>query len=538
MFFLAKNNPQDAKRSRARPTTNVKLWQHISRRADSDAAENKDNDVRRFYKRVKTAITSKLSRLVVSTAAKINTSTERSDQASPEYHEPSRKTHLLRPLKEAWRKAIGKPMDNQSRNGKVRRRLSLSVKSSILTTVEEDKALDASLSSPVTDHARLPEPLRTCTPSSLPLQSSQIEMSATLLPVIQTSKNYLLADRGHSSTAPEESYSLIAYHDPSQLQSSSHLRSIKTSNATKLKCAAYDNASFKSTRRFLSKRQRSRTLSTHQRTSNHHPSTTSTWTSSPSSTKLQITSADLADYDRIMKVFHPTQASRIPIPVAWRHITPRAYCFRGPSSPYRNIATTPARPRNAVVNSPASRCITEPRRRTRHQSQSKTLNSVPILQAIAARPASYFPAARAPVTETSSSYMTAKRHVAGSTLGRRLIRTSTTRLKRQKTLPLDWRLKNSLKMESANIPPMPTRVRSGSVRSRFLPPVTLDDPARNNVGEDDVRGKVDADVQESSIGVYDSGTATDDDNDWESFVSGEEVWFEASEVAVVNEPLH
>jgi hypothetical protein len=52
-------------------------------------------------------------------------------------------------------------------------------------------------------------------------------------------------------------------------------------------------------------------------------------------------SSDEANYQRLIKVFFRKPASRIPIPVAWRNVALRAYSFRGPASPFQEVATAP-----------------------------------------------------------------------------------------------------------------------------------------------------------------------------------------------------
>jgi hypothetical protein len=52
-------------------------------------------------------------------------------------------------------------------------------------------------------------------------------------------------------------------------------------------------------------------------------------------------SSDEANYERLMKAFFRQPVSRIPIPSAWRNAALRAYSFRGPTSPFQNVATAP-----------------------------------------------------------------------------------------------------------------------------------------------------------------------------------------------------
>jgi hypothetical protein len=404
---------------------------------------------------------------------------------------------------------MGKTADGQAPKGKGPTRFSLSTKSSIGTSVEEDDdALDisdAASSPPFTEHAHQLEPM--CSRSTRP-QLSQIKISVTISPDAEATVT-TPAGHGCSSATPEESPSSIAYTTISQLPSSSNHRSIQPSNAAERQPAAYSNTSRRSTRKASLKRRSSKTLPAHPRTNSRHRSATSTWTPSSSPTRIQVTSTQRTDFDRFMKIFHPAPASRIPIPIAWRHISPRARSLREPSSPLRRVASIRVKPHKTVV---------------RKRSQSARPNSALLLQAIAARPVSHFPVPRRPSIKRTNSQVTVKRHVANATLGRRSSRAAGTRLKRQKTLPLDWRLDKSLYMGSEDVPPIP--VLSGSARSRFFPPQTPNDPPASSSAKGDVCDKVSTGVEADAM--------DDDDDGWESEVSGNEVWFDASDVAVVD----
>jgi hypothetical protein len=511
MFFLAKSKPHHGTDSSTRAPVNINLWQHISSRIDRDAVGN--NDARKFCKRVKTAITGKHSRLRPRSNAITSISTERFEQASPERHQICQRTRLLRPLKQAWRKAIGKTVDSQPLKYKDRTRSSLSAKLSNVASAEEDNTLDisdAALFPPDTEHYLRLEPLCSHTTRSIPPQISQIEISSTISLNFEATANNTPSDDDHSSTMHEALPSSIAYHTTSQPQSSCSRRSRQPLNATEHYSAAYNNTPPRRTQQISLKRRGSKTLPARPRTKSHHRSATSTWASSSSPTRIRVTSTHRTDYNRLMRILHPAPASRIPIPVAWRHVTPRTRSFRDPSSPPKRVPSIRVRTTKTLV---------------RKRSQAMRPDSALLLQAIAARPASCFYVARRPTIKRANSQVNAKRHVATSTLGRRSIRAAGIRLKRQKTLPLDWRFETWMHMGSKDIPPMPTL--GGSVRSRFLPHRTVNDQYTNHAGKRDVCGKVSTRVEV---------TPTDDEGGWESDVSGNEIWFDASDIAVVDGP--
>ncbi|KAF1917042.1 hypothetical protein BDU57DRAFT_517493 [Ampelomyces quisqualis] len=115
--------------------------------------------------------------------------------------------------------------------------------------------------------------------------------------------------------------------------------------------------------------------------------------SSPSSSsslshdQILITDSNRADYERFMKIFFRPHATRNPIPKTWRRANPRAYSFRGPSSPYRAVATSPVppRPKHAATKAFA----TAPRQPTSPVAMAASLapRSTSTVRAIAARQA-------------------------------------------------------------------------------------------------------------------------------------------------------
>jgi hypothetical protein len=130
--------------------------------------------------------------------------------------------------------------------------------------------------------------------------------------------------------------------------------------------------------------------------------TSSSTPSIPSIQRSKLTPSERVDYDRYRKVFYRQPATRIPIPTAWRSSPRRAYIFRGPSSPFRDVATTPIASLKKDLVSVRRVFATEPWRSTPSpQSTTSTADAASTLQAIAARPAVRFVTPAATSSEVS-----------------------------------------------------------------------------------------------------------------------------------------
>jgi hypothetical protein len=532
MHRLAKNKSKNAADSVVRPNATGKLWQHVRRRLDRSAVD--DNDVRSVYHRLKIVITGKHSRFKTSKPAKANVFRGRSKQASVERHESPKKTSLLQPLKQAWRKATGKSPGDNSRKDQDQIQFSVSN----IATSDEDETTnfsDASSFSMVSEHAHLLESSHTRTRPRVLSQSPQSGASATILPGPHTTDNSVPSHRGHVSGAHERSPTFVAYDTVSHLQSTSQHHSIRLSDFGRYEPVINDRTPFQTDQRYPRNRQGEKTLPARRRTYSYHCSTVSSQTliHSPSEGLFTV---NRADYDRIMNAVYRPTPSRIPIPVFWKNAFPRAYNFRGPSSPYQEVNTIPLRAEQKRIDSASAM---DPQLPTPPwPSLSSGQNSAPLLRDIAARPALKFPSNTHPTTEHSSHQGPSTRHIDCSTLDHRQKGHSYTLLQRQKTLPRDWRLKNS---SPESIPPIPTssRILSGSNRSRFLPPVTLND---DGDGGDVWCSEGSVHVDRSIIQACDNASSTDE-SQLQSCVldADEDIWVgeaSRSHVAVVDEPLH
>jgi hypothetical protein len=538
MKIPARNESQNAAGSETRPVTDLNLWQHIRRRFDHGAVEN--NYIRRACHRVKTAIKGKSPRLKASRNTESNKYIGKSMQASVERHESPKRTGLLQPLKKAWRKATEKSPGDKATKDEDN---NVSRVSNITAPDEHDSGVfsDTSTISMVSEHARILEAAYARAQSRSTPPSSEVERHATEIPRSGsnephhpgTTESSVPFDQGRSSEALERSPLFIPWDSISQLQISCHNPSLQSSDFGEHESAAYNQTSSETTRQYAQMRHSTKTLPTRLRTNSRcRPSTQThaTRTRTPSLSDGLIT-VGTASYERIANAARKAQYSRIPIPVAWQNITPRAYNFRGPSSPYQNVTTVPLRAEKMRMD---SKCATEPQLSTPPwSSMSPDPNSSPILRDIAARSVPYFSSPECRTNEESRSQVPPKRRVDSSTIDRRPQRSSPTHLQRQKTLPRDWRVKNSL---SRSMSPMPTssRVLSGANRSRFLPPVTLNDDGE---GEDVWCREASICAGESSMQACDSATDTDENQS----DAHDDVWIEEasrSDVAVVNAPLH
>jgi len=115
----------------------------------------------------------------------------------------------------------------------------------------------------------------------------------------------------------------------------------------------------------------------------------------PPAVQHRITPSERAEYNRIVHVFYRQPATRIPIPTAWRSKVSRAYLFRGPSSPYRNVVTAPVVSSSSSTTALSANTIfaTEPWRRTPSPRTSTTTpEAASTLRGIAARPVMRFSA--------------------------------------------------------------------------------------------------------------------------------------------------
>jgi hypothetical protein len=532
MHRLAKNKSKNAAECVARPNASGKLWQYVRRRLDRSAVDN--NDVRSVCHHLKTIITGKHSRFKTPKPAKADVFRGRSEQASVERHESPKKTSLLQPLKQAWRKTTSKTPGDNSRKDEYQNQLS----ASNITTLDEDDTVnfsDASSFSMVSEYARRLESSHTRTRPRVLSQFPQSGASATVLPDPHTTDNSVPAHRGHVSEGYERSPTFIAYDIVSHLQSTSQHHSVRSSDFGGYEPATNDKSPFQTAQIYPRNRQGAKTLPARRRTYSYHRSTVSSQTLTPSPSEGLLT-VNRADYDRIMNAVYRPTPSRIPIPVFWKNAFPRAYNFRGPSSPYQEVNTVPLRAQKKRIDSASAM---EPQLPTPPWSSlSFGQNSAPILRDIAARPALKFPSHTHPTTEHPSHQGPSTRHIDRSTLNHRPKGHPYTLLQRQTTLPRDWRLKNS---SPESIPPIPTssRILSGSNRSRFLPPVTLNDDGDGG----DVwcsEGSVHAD--RSIIQACDSASSTDE-SQLQSCVldADEDIWVgeaSRSHVAVVDEPLH
>jgi hypothetical protein len=528
MHLLAKNKSKNAADSAAPLNASGKLWQHLRRRLDRSTASN--NDIRRVCHGLKTVITGKRSQLKTSKSAKADISQGRPEQASVERRESPKKTGLLQPLKKAWRKATGKSAGENSRKDQDRHQFS----ASHVATSDEDGAANfsnASSFSMVSEYARLIESSHTRPRLRALPQLPQVEISATVLSR-STTRASAPAQRNHTSEALERSPTSITYDTVSHQQSTYQHLSLRSSDLGEYESAINDKTPFQTARQYPRKRHGAKTLPQRRR---KHRSTTSTriLTLSPSE---GILTANRTEYDRIMNAVYRPAPSRIPIPVFWQITTPRAYNFRGPSSPYQNVTTVPLSNQKKRIDSASAM---EPLLPTPPWSSlSPRQNTTPILRDIATRPAVKFSLPKYSESGDASLQGTWLRHGDSSTLDRRTKERSYTRLQRQKTLPRDWRLKNEA---NESMPPIATAScdPSGSNRSRFLPPVTLNDDGK---GEDVWCDEGSEHTDRMSVKTCDSAS-TSDESQWQICVSDadEDVWVgeaSRSDVAVVDVPLH
>jgi hypothetical protein len=531
MHLLAKNKSINAADSVTRPNASGKLWHHLRRRLDRSAVDN--NDIQRICHRLKTLVTGKRSRLKTSKPTKADVSRGLSEQASVERHESPKKTDLLQPLKQAWRKATGKSPGDSSRQDQYQNQY---IASNIATSDEDDTGdfSDASSFSMVSEHARLLESSHTRTRPRVLSQSPQ-SGAATVLPDPHTTDNSVPAHLGHVSEAHERSPTFTAYDTVSHLQSTPQHHPIRSSDFSEYESAINYKPPFQITQRYPGNRQGAKTLPARRRAYSYHRSTVSSQTLTPSPLEGLFT-VNRADYDRIMNAVYRPTPSRIPIPVFWKNTTPRAYNFRGLSSPYQEVNTVPLRAQKKRMDSASAMELQLPT--SPWSPLSSGQNSAPILREIAARSASKFPSHAHPTTEHSSHQGPSTRRIDSAKLDHRPEERSYTRLQRQKTLPRDWRLKNS---PPEGILPMPTssRVLSGVNRSRFLPPVRLN---ADGEGEDVWCSEASVHADRSYIQACD-GANTSDESQWQNCVSDadEDVWIgeaSRSDVAVVDEPLH
>jgi hypothetical protein len=147
---------------------------------------------------------------------------------------------------------------------------------------------------------------------------------------------------------------------------------------------------------------------------------------------------DQTDYQRLMRAFFRAPASRIPIPVAWRGTAPRAYSFRGPTSPFQRVATAPV-PRTKKNTKPAAPVYaTEPRRATSSRIPSPTPATNATTKYSAKCYSSCLTDAENLVTDESNRHLSRDEHAAVPTPARPSTLTRGRRLRYVKTLPLNW----------------------------------------------------------------------------------------------------
>jgi hypothetical protein len=242
-----------------------------------------------------------------------------------------------------------------------------------------------------------------------------------------------------------------------------------------------------------------------ENTSDSTPSSSS-HSSSHTSGRIRITNSTRAEYERLMKVFFKAPASRRPIPTAWRKTPPGVH---GPSS---------------------STC----RRESRASSTTvSSRNSNSRLQAIASRPLQQLPC---PGHVVSSRSGTRRGHtIPGS---RR--RSTVTRARRNRTLPHGWTARGPV---TPAVAPTDTNICvaedvDGSDDMSCLESLGVEGEDVNGVCSGLCKGEGDISVQGAggscAASLVGLGKITDD---LESVVSGEDVWFDVSDVAVVDEPL-
>jgi hypothetical protein len=135
-------------------------------------------------------------------------------------------------------------------------------------------------------------------------------------------------------------------------------------------------------------------------------------------------SSDKADYERLMKAFFRQPPSRIPLPSAWRNAAVRTYSFRGPTSPFQNVATAPvpAAKKSAMYGSFVY--ATQPRRNAASRVVSPSTGTTAIPQPDA-------------LNESNARPLIGG-HTSGSVVPRPLITVPKREVEKKETLPPGW----------------------------------------------------------------------------------------------------
>lgn len=420
--FFAKKRRQAHDESQT-ATRKARVWSHLRCRVDRSAVEN--ISMRRFCKRAKIIITGILFRSKILRVSSTDCHLGRSDHASTDGNKASRKTRFLRPLKRVWKRANSKM--------KVRQQVYVKISHGSQSSIDRERmarcphvAIVAEEDEPRSSDSSKPE-LSPREPSITLPQSSESTLvvrtpSPAPTPIIATVEITLPANQENSHAASTALVEPIAAaecaHNEDSTSADSQLDDItiqafpsppanfpQAQTIIENESSEDEKVSPVLGRQILPEKESSRTLPIRFSTSDYNQSLASSSTASdrPSS-KLKITTpSERADYDRIMKVFYRQQASRIPIPTTWRSSTSRAYLFRGPSSPYRSVVTTPVSSTRRESLDETTKFATEPRRPTAVPCVDvPSLNAASTLQNIAARPTMQFPAPRPVVSEAST----------------------------------------------------------------------------------------------------------------------------------------
>jgi hypothetical protein len=359
-----------------------------------------------------------------------------SDRAAPEGKQTSRKTRFWHPLKRAWRKASSKIKDEQSVHTQTshgsqtpvdRKRLRRCPHVTIAVQEDEPRSSTGSKpeASPREPGRNLPKSSETSlvvrppSPTSTPVVAT-VGIDSNVDQAIDEINPWV--DQESSHTEPAQSTTLLDAIAPAKSLQEDDLAStgsrlddvtvevfpsppIRSSQAQNdIEDKSFDDEQDLPvlSRLIFSEHERSKTLPSRFSISDYQQSLASSFTygdSTPSTIKIR-TASERAEYDRIVKVFYRQQACRIPIPITWRSSAPRAYLFRSPSSPYRNMVTSPSAPRGKDVLPVIPRFATEPRRATASSCATASSRDAALaLHDIATRRVMRFPAARPNASE-------------------------------------------------------------------------------------------------------------------------------------------
>lgn len=644
---------QAIKKSQEQQPKKATFWTNLTRRVDDNATEN--ISMRRAYKGLKGMITGDYS-VKLTLHQGTDNQLGRSKPAPLEQAETPRRRQLWQPLKRIWQKnskrtkhgrSLYRRVSQCSQKSNDRRRKEMAPRVTIAEEEddprrsEESKPTDSQTSLLPHNFAISTRPLelpqsdlagRTPSPRALSINATVGENPAIKRHAIYKRLPKLPASPSVENSTPVVTPDHVESESPSTTTTSdAQVQAVLSPPSNppqkptfvEVEPSIQEQSAVLSDIPIVARHEGTRTLPGSSPMADYHQDSVSSTEPSiqPPTAQHRITPSERAEYDRIVHVFYRQHATRIPIPTAWRSNASRAYLSRGPSSPYRNMATAPMTSSSPTTSALSANAVfaTEPWRRTPSPRTSTTTpEAVSTLRDIAARPAMRFSTGSPEPTSEQDAHETTVQETdpesarPGSALnpaelpgspvpsrplparhpGRKLatslpvprgsfeseiwtdesrkrrrlpeddsenavpkpqtaipvrqgVNTHAGRSRHSRTIPQD-RASDAV-AERASVTREPSRIPQygGPSRARFLQPVVVDEgvmrssesevsaltPAMSR--EDEISRRI-ANIKRKPSVARRPLTPGDDGA---SIMSGDEVWYEASHVAVVDESV-